>query len=907
MIISKNDNRKYKLITLNNKLQVMLIYDKMTKISASSMNVGIGCFQDPVHLPGLAHFLEHMLFMGTEKYPLENDFSDYLSKYNGSYNAYTSQVCTNYYFSISSQKFSTCLDKFAQFFISPLFNKGAINRELNAINSEHSKNIQNDFRRTYGVLREIVNKENPFHKFCTGTLETLQKDTLYDELLQFYNKWYSANIMKLVILDNKPLDVLEKLIKKLFSSIKNGNVHIPLITAPYFKGTNIQINIEPISNINDLLLVIPIKTNNNHIIISCLYFISELISYSGENSFVSFLKKEQLANNISCDIDNNGITDTLLFVHINLLKNGINKTNIILNHFINYVTILQQFNEPTIKSHFVNFEKINILNFTFRSKEDPIDYVSSISDNMHFLPNKYHLTSYNIYHKYDHTIIKQLFAQLHNFVTCIIGPFKTKHYNVEQFYKVKYTVNKGFTKTKKNKLYISLPITNEFINVNLTLLKDVKHKYPIKLIQNKYLELWYKHDYTFNKPFCLLNINCLTETPSIHNYILGSLLSLIKNNIIYEKLYGAYLLNMTAHISYNIQGFNIKIGTYNSTMNLLLLKTLDIIVEPILEQDFNNSKELLVKYYNNIKFRTPLDQAFIYIRNVLVAEDFAVHALIEELNKITFIDMQKYTSTVFKKLYSKILVQGNITSINCSDLATTFYSKISYEPIISVPIHIIKLNIGRYGFNIKCLSDENDSGVISLYQCTSITEQKTCIAFIIYLMLKDPFFDILRTNEQLGYLVGCKFLLLDKSTNILFKIQSSNKSPIFIQSRIDLFIKTFYKTLNKMTNENINVFIQSAIDTNKIKFINLEEEFIFNKHEIDIEEFQFNRKLQNIHCFKQITKSMLIKYYKHYLMSSRRNLLIHIHGKSSDNKIFSVDNKITDITKFKKNKTDYII
>ena len=61
---SQNDKLQYKYLELSNKLKCLLIEDPNTKKSSAIMNVGVGSMQSPKNTPGLAHFLEHMLFMG---------------------------------------------------------------------------------------------------------------------------------------------------------------------------------------------------------------------------------------------------------------------------------------------------------------------------------------------------------------------------------------------------------------------------------------------------------------------------------------------------------------------------------------------------------------------------------------------------------------------------------------------------------------------------------------------------------------------------------------------------------------------------------------------------------------------------------------------------------------------------
>jgi len=121
LLKSPNDKREYRYLHLRNDLRVVLISDNTTDKSSAAMSVGVGSWSDPPDCPGLAHFLEHMLFMGTEKYPGENDYTQYLASYGGSDNAFTSSEETNYFFDVSSPYFEGALDRFAQFFVKPLF------------------------------------------------------------------------------------------------------------------------------------------------------------------------------------------------------------------------------------------------------------------------------------------------------------------------------------------------------------------------------------------------------------------------------------------------------------------------------------------------------------------------------------------------------------------------------------------------------------------------------------------------------------------------------------------------------------------------------------------------------------------------------------------------------------------
>ena len=113
---SPNDDREFRFIKLENDLKVILIQDPETTKSYATMHVNVGSALDPDEFPGLAHFLEHMLFLGTEKYPNEEEYSKFCSDFGGNTNAKTDISFTFFYFEISNEGFSKALDMFCQFF-----------------------------------------------------------------------------------------------------------------------------------------------------------------------------------------------------------------------------------------------------------------------------------------------------------------------------------------------------------------------------------------------------------------------------------------------------------------------------------------------------------------------------------------------------------------------------------------------------------------------------------------------------------------------------------------------------------------------------------------------------------------------------------------------------------------------
>jgi len=65
------DSREYLPFTLPNGLRVIAVSDRDAETSAAALEVSVGCWSDPPEIAGMAHFVEHMCFLGTETYPNE--------------------------------------------------------------------------------------------------------------------------------------------------------------------------------------------------------------------------------------------------------------------------------------------------------------------------------------------------------------------------------------------------------------------------------------------------------------------------------------------------------------------------------------------------------------------------------------------------------------------------------------------------------------------------------------------------------------------------------------------------------------------------------------------------------------------------------------------------------------------
>lgn len=193
--------------------------------AAASILVGVGSMYDPVTCQGLAHFLEHLLFMGSEKYPGENEYESFVAKHGGTDNAWTEWEYTTYTVSIPQEYLWGAMDRLAQFFVAPLLLESAVDRELNSIESEFQLNKNSDSCRWQQLLCATSRPDHPMAKFSWGNLRSLREipqalgvDPLV-ELRRFYNQYYYAANMRVCVIGAYTLDEMEQRVQSMFAKV----------------------------------------------------------------------------------------------------------------------------------------------------------------------------------------------------------------------------------------------------------------------------------------------------------------------------------------------------------------------------------------------------------------------------------------------------------------------------------------------------------------------------------------------------------------------------------------------------------------------------------------------------------------------------------------------------------------
>lgn len=208
------------------------------KLAGLALMVDVGSFSDPEKFQGLAHFLEHMIFMGSVKFPSENAFDNHIKKFGGFDNANTEAEETLFYFEICEDHLDSSIKRFVALFKEPLLKESSMTRERDAIESEFKEVKQDDETRRDALLASVCGR--PGHvssSFGWGNNKSLKDDVGSDEelhakLVEFKNKYYYADKMYLCVQARATLDFLEDLVLRNFTELERS----PQLVVNEFEG-----------------------------------------------------------------------------------------------------------------------------------------------------------------------------------------------------------------------------------------------------------------------------------------------------------------------------------------------------------------------------------------------------------------------------------------------------------------------------------------------------------------------------------------------------------------------------------------------------------------------------------------------------------------------------------------------
>ncbi|WOK97143.1 insulin-degrading enzyme-like 1, peroxisomal isoform X2 [Canna indica] len=905
------DKREYRRIVLPNSLEVLLISDPETDKSAASMNVSVGSFSDPDGLEGLAHFLEHMLFYASEKYPVEDSYSKYITEHGGSTNAYTSSEHTNFHFEVNTDCFEEAVDRFAQFFISPLMSPDATLREIKAVDSENQKNLLADGWRMSQLRKHLSSENHPYHKFSTGnwnTLEVKPKSNGLDtrlELIKFYEKNYSANLMHLVVYAKEGLDAIQSLVERNFSNIPNIGLSYFHIPGQPCSSEHLQILVKAvrIKQGHILRIMWPITPSIQNYKEGPCRYLSHLIGHEGEGSVFFILKQLGWALSLQAGEGDWSFDFSFFSVVIELTDKGHEHIEDIVGLLFKYISLLQE--SGVNKWIFDELVAISETKFHYKDKISPSDYVVDIASNMQIFPPENWLVGWSLPSKFVPNSIQKILDELTPENIRIF--WESKNFEgctnfVEPWYGTAYSVEKVTTSTIKQwiakapNMDLHLPKPNIFIPSDLTI-KNVqeKDKFPVLLSKSCFSRLWYKPDTKFCTPKANIKIdfNCPQSVNSPEAEVLSEIYTRLLMDYLNEYAYDAQVAGLYYSIYSTGTGFAVTVGGYNDKMRILLETIIGRIEQFEVKPDrFSVIKESVTKEYQNFKFQQPYKQAWYYCSLLLEDQTWPWSEKLEVLPHLEADHLTKFSTIMLEKTFLEFYIAGNIEP-NEAESIVQHIEDVMFKsthpkckplfPSQHLSNRIVKLERGlRYYYPVEVFNAKDENSALIHYIQVHQDDIKMNVRLQLFaLIAKQAAFHQLRSIEQLGYITILMQRYDSGVRGVQVIIQSTVKDPSYLESRVDSFLETFASKIHEMTDDEYKNNVNALTDMKLEKHKNLWEESGFYWREIVDGTFKFDRIDSEVAALKELKKEELIDFFDTYIKvdaPQRKALSIQVYG-----------------------------
>lgn len=182
----------FKKHTLKNGLRVLFVPMQDVESATVMIMTGTGSRFENADENGMAHFLEHMYFKGTEKRPDKQDIARQLDAVGGAYNAFTGKSYTGYYAKVPAVHADMALDVVSDIFLNSTLPSREITKERGAIMQEINMYQDMPARDVFHVLDEVMFGDHPLGRAILGPKENIKKFTR-KQFLAYRDRCYTSH------------------------------------------------------------------------------------------------------------------------------------------------------------------------------------------------------------------------------------------------------------------------------------------------------------------------------------------------------------------------------------------------------------------------------------------------------------------------------------------------------------------------------------------------------------------------------------------------------------------------------------------------------------------------------------------------------------------------------------------
>lgn len=818
--LEKSSSREESVkLQLPNGLEALLISDPTLTSSGATLSVAAGAWHSPRSSLGLPHFIEHMIFLGSEQYPEEQSFSQFINKNGGEQNAFTADLFTSYYFTIASSEMEEALSRFSALFTAPLFSEGSLQRERMAIDQEHAKNFGNDSRRTRLVQKELSDSSHPHHYFTTGNKETLAKVSS-SELRKWWEQYYGAEKMRLVVYSSLPLHALKKIITNDFGKIplsKNNSFSTEKKEAapsPFSPLEGKIVYIEPSIPITSLQLhwLLPAALSSNQ---GGTAELAALLKATYPGNLADLLEQEGLATALSVRHNWFDFNQKSFCIEIFLTNKGVQHVQKVIERVFEQIAL---FKSETVPNEILeSLHKVASLHAAENSKEKELfSLLEEHAETVPFEKLEDYLSSSSTPFESNPSAIKELAASLsashaHYFLVAPSHISAVNSNRTEKWLGARYSV-KDLSSQLLNRWDTlkpgdaKLPPPNPFLPKKEDFISEQPEKSEAAFIENDYMKIYWEQSES-PSPYLIFQLEI--TSPLLERTVSGELLpSLVVKNV-QKKLKNIIAQAKEAGNQITIRrgsaSLSIEIVAYHSIASKLLELIFNNLTALPTEKEFYSLKGELTSTYEHAYKESAIGYTR-YISNLLTdKQNLDTEEKKALLKKVSY----EQFSSFIKNYLNSYFVFGTVYG-GAQEAIEPWSQKMS-ALLPGAPYALLKKEKRITGDADLAAPAETFSplfvwnsfptvgnGLLLLVQEPKEETLSEALLAIVMQGLLSHYFDELRTKQQTAYIVeSYPFSTRSAKNFAAFSIQSNSFTPEELLTKNEQFLEKYLAGVEK--------------------------------------------------------------------------------------------------------------
>jgi len=811
-----------------------------------------------------------MLFTGTKKYPTEGEYREFIKQNGGTCNANTACYVTNFYFDVKKDALEPALDRFSRFFTEPLLTRDCTDREINAVDSEFQAGHTMPWWRYIGIMHQSANPEHPFH-VAVGNNKVLRDDPkergidLYEEMLKFYHEFYSSNGMTLCVVGKESLEELEAMVRDKFSAIVNKDLSLPLGDA---------VSSEPAflpGDWNRLLLQAPVK-DVKQLTFSWVLpwqgelwrskptaYVSHLLGHEGKGSLTAVLKSRGLIS--ACMASGGSWLEgafSLLHVSFDLTDKGLFEVQQIGTLLFTYLGLLQK---SGFKDRiFFEMQRLRQIMFQFQNDRQPLALAAQIAGALQQQPPSEALAGSTLLYEADPGATTAILALLQvNRVrvthqakdladrcterdTSYDSPMKFEP--LDPAWVAAWSEALGtFDNTEEQVMAaaaangIGLPDPNPFVPEDLSLREPSAEPVPlpVRLQENRRPPISYvfhRQDTFFKQPkaFATFFIRSPFICQDAASYVKVDLWSSIVEEALAEYSYDAEVAGANYSLGVSFGGLLLVFAGFHDKLDVLIKAVTNKMrsLSPVPENLYQIAMDAFGDQLRNAAFHSrPISQCGLRVSDLLNRGiSFPIEQSYKAWGEITRESLDCVFSNIFRECHVEAMVLGNTSTQDADRLAEILVESLGLDrPLAALPTQAeAALPPGKTVWSLDSTDKDDPNNAVLMRVQLQRGVREEALLSVLCKVLNAKFFDSLRTQQQLGYIVAMGATVGMSFSYIVAQVQTEYPAD-YVKSRIDdFFEKHFAWVEDTLSEEELQTCVAGVLAELRTRPKNLHEE-----------------------------------------------------------------------------------